>query len=176
MNTGPGPAAAPARRLGELARARSGCSMRTDRARVTGAAIATPSISWMPRWRTPPAGEVFVLLTWPPSTSSSRLSRHAPASAVTMLVRPGPAVTSANARPSPPDSLKYSTAMPGRDLVHERDARHPRAHPVEQVHDVAAGDEEAVGVALFVEPLDERSAYFVVAVEPLVTGDRCPVV
>ena len=45
-----------------------------EAATVTGRAMATPSTSWMPRWRSPgPARSV--LFTWPPSTSSSRLSR-----------------------------------------------------------------------------------------------------
>ena len=77
----------------------------------TGRTIATPSTSWMPRWRMPPVAK-SVDFTCPPITSNSRLSSHAPATAVTMLVSPGPAVTSANALPEPPTSLKYSVAIP----------------------------------------------------------------
>ncbi len=80
---------------------------------VTGAASAIPSISWIPRCRRPPPAR-SLLFTCPPTTNSSRLSRKAPAIAVRMFVRPGPAVTSAKARPAPGSaaSLKYSAAIP----------------------------------------------------------------
>ena len=77
----------------------------------TGRTIEMPSTSWMPRWRIPPSAR-SVDLTWPPTTSRSRLSRKAPAMAVVMLVRPGPAVTSTKARSSTATSLKYSAAIP----------------------------------------------------------------
>ncbi len=109
-NTGPHRGVRPSSTSSVKSARSIGASSVTD-ALHSGAATSRPSISWIPRWRTAPRAR-SVLLTWPPSTRSSRLSSHAPPIAVITFVRPGPAVTSVKARPLPPDALKYSLAMP----------------------------------------------------------------
>ena len=78
---------------------------------VTGRAMLTPSISWMPRWRTCPRAR-SVTLTCPPITSSSRDSSQAPAIAVTMLVSPAQRSPERRLGRRAMHSLKYSAAMP----------------------------------------------------------------
>ncbi len=151
MNTGPGRPRRPASTASTNCFRGQGSSTRTDSTQ-TGAAMATPSISWMPRWRIAGPRQVG-RLHLPAEHEQLAALQEGPGHRGDDVGEPGAGGDEHEGATVAARLVEVLRRDSRGDLVHGGDARHRLSSAVEQVHDVAARDEEAVRVAQLAQPL-----------------------